>query len=533
MRLALVALLAAAAAFAAEEVKNGLCAPPPDKASPTLPARLMSGMGQVNFPITTSNPEAQKFFNQGVAQMHSFWAREAERSFLQAAALDPEAAMPWWGVAMVAVGDFRPQFQIEAADEIMGKSLNTNPRATAAVEQARKLAARKSTELEKLYIAAIAARRNLKSKTPTADYIAALRQLLVRYPNEVEARLYASLQLMRGYDQPSKEPRESTMEAVGILRQLRDEMPEHPGVHHFIIHAWEGSTFAVDAEASARKYATLAPEIPHALHMPGHIFSQTGKWSEAAHYFALCRVKELEYMAADQLYGNGHHGHNVHYLASSYSFGGDYDKAISHAKELLAYKQTPREAEQLDTLYATFRQAQYAVIRVLVQHEKWDTILDGQTIPVIDKPRTRGWRAFALGLAHAAQGHLAEARAELKALDQAVEDLTKMSYDKEARELNVARLDLRGHLELAEGKREQGFKTLWTASDRERRLRYSEPPWYPRPVAEALGWAALRLKDPAQAARAFAVALEQYPASARSLVGRAQAGSAGAPATAP
>ena len=123
-------------AGADDKAPKALCAPPVDKASPTLPAKLLEGMGSVHFAITTSNPEAQKFFDQGVAQMHSFWTREAERSFLQAAALDPEAPMPWWGVAMVAVGDYRPQFQIEAAEEVAGKSLNTNPRVKTAVEHA-------------------------------------------------------------------------------------------------------------------------------------------------------------------------------------------------------------------------------------------------------------------------------------------------------------------------------------------------------------------------------------------------------------
>ena len=84
------------------------CAPPPGAIAPSLPAKLMTGQGTVHFPITTSSPEAQKFFDQGVAQMHSFWAREAERSFLQAAQLDPAAPMPQWGIAMVAAGDWRP-----------------------------------------------------------------------------------------------------------------------------------------------------------------------------------------------------------------------------------------------------------------------------------------------------------------------------------------------------------------------------------------------------------------------------------------
>jgi hypothetical protein len=78
-------------------------------------------MGTVHLPITTSSAEAQRFFDQGVAQMHSFWAREAERSFLQAAALDPAAPMPYWGIAMVAAGDWRPRFQIDTQDAFFGK----------------------------------------------------------------------------------------------------------------------------------------------------------------------------------------------------------------------------------------------------------------------------------------------------------------------------------------------------------------------------------------------------------------------------
>src|SRR5205085_5367581 len=103
------------AAFSAvkDPVKDkDMCAPPPGAVAPSLPAKLMTGQGNVHFAITTSSPEAQQFFDQGVAQMHSFWAYEAERSFLQAAALDPQAPMPYWGIAMVAAGDYRPHFQL-------------------------------------------------------------------------------------------------------------------------------------------------------------------------------------------------------------------------------------------------------------------------------------------------------------------------------------------------------------------------------------------------------------------------------------
>src|SRR5262245_59447448 len=111
------------------EESNDLCSPPNGLAAPSLPARIMTGQGRLHFPITTTNPKAQEFFDQGVAQMHSFWAVEAERSFLQAAALDPEAPMPQWGIAMVAAGDYRPHFQL-VRDKVSAnvKKLEGNPR---------------------------------------------------------------------------------------------------------------------------------------------------------------------------------------------------------------------------------------------------------------------------------------------------------------------------------------------------------------------------------------------------------------------
>src|SRR5215468_6964054 len=115
MRISVIAiLLTCPALFAAAENKpKDMCVPPPGGSAPSLPARIMTGQGKIDFPITTSSEKAQEFFNQGVAQMHSFWAVEAERSFLQAAALDPQAPMPYWGIAMVAAGEFRPRFQLE------------------------------------------------------------------------------------------------------------------------------------------------------------------------------------------------------------------------------------------------------------------------------------------------------------------------------------------------------------------------------------------------------------------------------------
>src|SRR3954464_4342383 len=138
MKLAAV-LLFTATAFAQQPKPADNCAPPPSSLAPTLPAKLLPGMGTVHLTITTTSPEAQQFFDQGLAQMHSFWAREAERTFLQAAAIAPAAPMPQWGGAMVAAGDWRPRFQIDLLTQVVGKQV---PPATSRA----RLAAQKAVE---------------------------------------------------------------------------------------------------------------------------------------------------------------------------------------------------------------------------------------------------------------------------------------------------------------------------------------------------------------------------------------------------
>ncbi|MCX6597588.1 MAG: hypothetical protein NTV70_14605, partial [Acidobacteria bacterium] len=165
------------------EKNHDHCSVPAGAAAPALPAKLMEGMGRVDFKITTKSPEAQKFFNQGIAQMHSFWTKEAERSFLQAAQLDPEAPMPWFGVAMVAGGQYQPRFQVDNWEEMMGPQARTTKRAWDAAQKALDLAKvpGKATELEQLYITAVAARRIPVAKQNSDDaYIAAWKALLAK-----------------------------------------------------------------------------------------------------------------------------------------------------------------------------------------------------------------------------------------------------------------------------------------------------------------------------------------------------------------
>lgn len=523
----LLALILCATAFAQTKPTPDLCIPPPSGTAPALPAHLMTGQGTeyIHFKITTSSPEAQKFFDQGLAQLHSFWATEAERSFLQAAALDPDAPMPWWGVAMISAGDYRPRHQIDGLAEAYGRDPRAQPsRAKEAAERALRLSevASKASDLEKLYIASIAARRIPSSKDPNDAYIEGLRAILAKYPREVEARLFLSLHLMRGFELPDRTPRPGSMESVEILRALLKEARDHPGVHHYVIHAWEGSSFAKDAWPSCARYAELVPNIPHALHMPGHIYSQTGKFAEAEKSFGDAATNELGYIKADSLYGTGHHGHNVHYLSTAYAFDGQYEKAIQYARSLLEFKENPRELAQVDGNFSAYRQGWFALMRALVLAQAWDQILDGKSLPEYKRPRELAWRQWALALAENGKGNIAAARDHQKQMDAVLKQYEVEVKRKPPAELTIARQELEGHILATEGKYKQAMSELSAAATAQRKLRYSEPPYYPRPVAEATGEIALEAGQLSEAESAFKLALADLPNSSRSLKGLAQ-----------
>ena len=492
-----------------------MCMPPPSAVAPSLPAQLLTGQGIVHFPITTSNPEAQKFFDQGVAQMHSFWAREAERSFLQAAALDPEAPMPLWGVAMVAAGDYRPRFQLDQNREAMGyQPISPEHRAIKAAVKANELAAvaGKATEIEKAYIASILARRSVTSKTPDQEYLASLQTLVRNYPSEIEGRTYLALQSMGGFELPLHTPRPGTTEAVAMLRQLMIDAPEHPGVHHYIIHAFEGASFNKDAWPSSKKYAELVTNIPHALHMPGHIYSQTGRLEDALKSFSAAAVNERYWMSKDSLYGNGHHGHNLHYLATVAVYKGEYEKALDAARELLAISENPREAAALDNFQTAYKQGWFSMLRTLVEAERWDDLLAGQMLPEIKKPRQQAWRHWSLGLANAAKGNSKAAKQELLAMSTAIDEYSTRLKLAAPEELIVARKELEAHILIARGKLGKGLKAMDTAAKAQRALRYTEPPYYPRPISVTLGNLSLKNGKVKEAEAAFKMALEEVPA---------------------
>jgi tetratricopeptide (TPR) repeat protein len=515
-----------------------MCVVPPG-AQPLLPAKLLSGMGATTkFAVTTKSDEARKFFLQGVSQIHSFWFQEAERSCLQAADLDPAMAMAHWCIALSAAGDYRPAFQLmrdpndggrggagaprEAGPEAVarttsGAAINPQVRAREAIDKA--MAMRDTvTPRERLYIESQAARRSPGDKDAAdAAYIAALRRLAAAYPDDLDAKSMLGLALDNGFDPVTKEPRAHTMEAIALLQEIVAQDDEHFGAHHYLIHAWEGSKTPEHAWHACERYAALVTNIPHALHMPGHIFAQSDKIPEAIAAFTAAAENELTWLSADSLYPNGHHGHNVHFLIHALNLGGRYQDSMKWAQHLLTFKETPRERTGSGQRVA-WRQGYFGLIKTAVRFERWEQILDGQTIPVYDRPEQQAWRHWAIGLARTATGDLDRARVALADLQK---DLDAVTASREP--IRIAATELEASIAARAGDRKKGYDLFRKAAGREAAMQYTEPPSYPRPVVEGLANVALALGDFATAEHAYRDALAREPGSGRAYFGLAAA----------
>jgi tetratricopeptide (TPR) repeat protein len=511
----------------------------PAGSQPLLPARLLPGMGTTkDFPVTTKSEDARKFFLQGVSQIHSFWFVESERSCLQAATLDPDMAMAHWCIALSAASDYRPAFQLlrntananagrnsgaapsgDATESIQrttnGAAVNPQTRAREAI--ARAMALRDTvTPRERLYIESQAARRAPGSRDAAdAAYIAGLQKLVAAYPDDLEAKSMLGLALDNGFDPVTKEPRAHTMEAIAMLESVVAKDDSAFGAHHYLIHAWEGSKTPEKAWHSCARYAGLVTNIPHALHMPGHIYAQSDKIQEAISAFSAAADNELKWIASDSLYPTGHHGHNVHFLIHALNLGGRYNESMTRVQHLLTFKENPRERSG-SAQTGPWRQGYFGLIKTVVRFEKWNEILDGRTIPVYDKPEQNAWRHWAMGLAASATGQPDQARAALADMQK---DLEKVTSAKEP--ISIGAQELEAVIASRAGDRKKGYELFRKAADREAAMLYTEPPSYPRPVAEGFANVAFALGDLTTAEKEYREALSREPGSGRAYFGLA------------
>src|SRR5262249_16452203 len=224
-----------------------------------------------------------------------------------------------------------------------GAALDPQLRAREAIAKA--MALRDTvTERERLYIEAQAARRAPGPKDAAhAGYIAGLGKLVAAYPDDLQAKSMLGLATSNGFDPVTKEPREHTMEAIRLLEEVVAKDDSQFGAHHYIIHAYEGSKTPEKAWHSNARYAGLVFNIPHALHMPGHIYAQSDRIDAAISAFSGAASVEMKWLESDSLYPQGHHGHNVHFLIPSLNLGGRLRASVEKGPAPPTLKREPAE----------------------------------------------------------------------------------------------------------------------------------------------------------------------------------------------
>lgn len=478
------------------------------------PAVLLPGMGDVHHPVSTANREAQRFFDQGLASIYAFNHEEAISSFKRAAELDAQLAMAYWGIALALGSNYNLQADAPQLKE-----------AYAMVQKALALAST-ATEHERAYIAALAKRYANDAQADlqklATDYKDAMNDVAGRYPDDMDAAtLYAeSMMNLRPWKlwTADGKPAEGTEEIVRVLEGVLRRNPNHTGANHYYIHAVEASLHPERALPSAARIGRLAPAAGHLVHMPSHIYIRTGDYEAAAQSNAEAVVADRAYVAktkAHGVYPLMYYNHNIHFLASAHSMNGRFADAVKAARELETnIKPHVRAMPMLEMFMPS-------TTVTLVRFRRWDEILKSPE-PDREMKITGAFWHFARGMAYAGIGKIANAEAELKALqDQSKTVPAETPYGNSTARgvLQVAEHLLAGKVALARGDKRMAVEHLRKGVEAEDAVGYNEPPDWDLPIRESLGGALLIGGDDAEAERVFRVELTKHPRNGRALFG--------------
>ena len=485
------------------------------------PVVLMPGLGIQHHPVSTKNPLAQKFFDQGTVLVYAFNHEEAIRSFKQAAELDPRLAMAYWGVAL-ALG---PNINLDVDPE-------REKSAYEAVQKALSLAAQ-VPENERAYINALAKRYSIDPKADlkvlAVDYKNAMKELAGRYPDDLDAATFYAESFMDlrpwQFWSADGKPAEGTEEIVATLESVLKRDPQHIGANHYYIHAVEASRHPEWALASAQQLRTLAPAAGHLSHMPAHIFARVGDYESAAQ-------SNIAGVAADRAYLRSHGGegmylpmyysHNLHFLAFARSMQGRYADSIRAAQELQGFMDP--YVKRIDASPDLMPMIDYFSVTptlILVRFHRWAEVLK---LPEPDRrlPTANALWHFARGSAFAETGKIGEAETELQDLiksEKAIPADTLYSLNRAGIVLTIPENVLSARIARAKGDARSAIKYYRDAVDAEDALSYDEPPGWYMPVRESLGSALMATGAYAEAEKVFRTDLEKHARNGRSLFG--------------
>jgi tetratricopeptide (TPR) repeat protein len=478
---------------------------PPAVAQHEHPAADPGKLGKVSFPVSC-DPSVQPQLGSAVAMLHSFWYEKASDTFAAVAEKDPTCGMAYWGIAMTY---YHPIWQAPGPVDLKA--------GMASVEKA-KLAGAK-TQRERDYIAAIETfytdADKLDHRSRALAYEKAMDQLQARYPEDHEAAIFHALALL-GTAAPMDKTYVNQKKAGVILEPLFVEQPEHPGIAHYIIHAYDYPPLAQRALDAARRYAKIAPDSPHALHMPSHIFTRLGLWQESI---------DSNLVSAASAQKNNAPGNELHakdYLIYAYLQGAQ-DREAKRVLEAPPAGR-PDDPQYMNWLYAMGT----SPARYVVERHRWAEAA-ALTVPPNTFPGGRwAWTeanlhfARALGASHT--GNTEAARKDVQQLASLRDTLTQGNDKYWADQVDIQRESAAAWITLAEGKREEAFRRMRAAAEHEDSTdKHNVTPGVILPARELLGEMLLELKQPAQAMVEFEATLRTAPNRFNALSGAARA----------
>jgi tetratricopeptide (TPR) repeat protein len=482
------------------------------------PPPLFDDLGTLHHKVTTSSAEAQRYFDQGLRLVYAFNHDEAHRAFTEAARLDPQCAMAYWGIAFT----LGPNYNLPVDAE-------RDRAAYAAIQKAVALAP-KVSDVERAYIEAIAKRHvadaNADRKALDAAFADAMRDVTKRYPEDLDATtLFAeSLMNLRPWGLWTKDgkPEPGTEEIVATLESVLQRDSNHPGAIHYYIHAVEASNQPERAEPYADRLGKLVPGAGHLVHMPSHIYIRTGRYHDAAEVNAKAAAIDATYIEKYDIQGPYrmmYYPHNIHFFWASATLEGRSKEALQAARDFSSKlpAEMVRQMPMVEGFFPTY-------LFALVRFGKWQTILK-QPAPPADLKYSTGMWHYARGWALAATKKVDKAVAEhakLAAIAAATPADMRIMMNSSADLLNLASNVLAGEIAAKRRDYDEAVRLLETAVSLQDNLGYEEPPAWYYPVRQSLGAVLLKARRATDAEAVYREDLRRNPENGWSLYGLRQ-----------
>lgn len=480
---------------------------------------IQAGMGTWHHAITTRNPEAQKYFDQGLAFLYGFNHDEAARYFRRASELDPAAPMPYWGLTL-SIG---PNYNDVEVNET--RAASTYDAVKKALERVPN-----ASDAEGDYVRALAKRyasADPKSdwKTFHLDYCNTMRDLVRKYPDDLDAATMfgESLMMLRPWQlwTADGKPAPGTEELVAVLESVLRRDPDHPGANHFYIHAVEASPNLERAIPSAMRLLTMMPAAGHIVHMPGHIFLQTGDYDLAAETNVKASDADRAFVqrtGATGMYPLMYWTHNMHFIAFARAQQGRYEQAEQAAKDMVKNVGDGDLEPHMQMLEAVHLYPTMVDLRF----HRWDEIL-ATPQPRPERKLTRAFREHARAMALVGKGRMMEAvatRTQFEALRKALPpESLYLINNKGSDVLALAAATLDARLAWARGERSESIRQWRRAVELEGGIQYDEPPAWFYPVRQSLAAALLRNGQAREAEAVFRETIARHPRDGRLLFG--------------